>query len=260
MKSKLICFLFVLFILIPVSLAATPVVVAATWDIEYPRREEADGINLTGIIQSKDNQIPKLEDSLGNDSEGNTWALVEFNLTQDKKNPVNWKFVAEYKAKKIVNIPDRVRIGLSVIVMDCNIILIEDVIWMKRRPIPEPDPDPFLSFDIHRVYGNLLTTIINANEKVDMMVDNLEFAVSNVQIPLFEMGNTQLGMGVYKASRFDEKLKWVPYKRTLYLAPGESYKIYMKDLGINLEPGQFLLLRSTDPKNNLFNWGQHEEP
>jgi hypothetical protein len=259
MKSKLICFLFALLIFLPVTLAATPVVVAATWDLEYPRGEGADGINITGIIQSEDDQIPKLKDSLAVDSAGNSWALVEFSLTQDEKEPKDWKFVAQYQAKKIVNAPQRVRVGIDIVVINCNIIKIYDTIWTKIKwPIPEPDPDPWFSFNIHRVYEDLLTTIMNCNQEVGMMVENLEFAVSNVQIPLEEMGSTQ--MELYKTLRYEERLKWIPYKRPIYLAPGESFKIYMEELGINLKPGQFLLLRTIDPKTKIVTWAQHQEP
>ncbi|MBN2444438.1 MAG: hypothetical protein JXJ04_23950 [Spirochaetales bacterium] len=263
MKSKLICFLFALFIFLPAAVFATPVVVAGTWEVEFPKDSGADGINITGVIQSENDQMPKLKDYLAVDSAGNPWRLVEFSLVQDEKNPVDWKFVAKYQARKIVEAPEKVRLGIDVVVINCNIIKLYDTIWTKVKiPFPEPDPDPWLSFDIYRTYGNLMTTIMNCNRKEYMMVDNLEFAVNDVQVPLAEMGNAPLGEQIFKVARLDEneKLEWIPYGKTFYLAPGQGQRIYMKELGIDLKPGQFLLLRAKDPKKNTVAWGQHQEP
>lgn len=105
---------------------------------------------------------------------------------------------------------------------------------------------------------NLLATFYNDDQESSQLVlEQVEFAVTTEGVPLEDMFSTGLGNpGTGGNSTYD--LQWVKFPEPIILQPGEDFTIDLAALGVTLQPGEFLQFRTY--ANAQPWWGQHEEP
>ncbi len=237
-----------------------PVVVVGNWHVKF-NGEKANDFHISGMVQSLFNYMPKLDNHFAFDvTGGTTWHMNGYSIKQDPTYPKNWYFTADFKTDGVITSGDIVHFGLKFITNYCNYARIISAYWTYDG---EPVERVYLpGFNIYRNNGFLFGQFFNNIPGPDIVMMNLQFAVSDIEIPLEDMITDGLGdpNGQGTNDKY-AKIQWIPYPKEVitFNDLGESVAINLEEIDIKLEPNQFLLFRATD-KEGIPWWGQHQEP
>jgi hypothetical protein len=98
----------------------------------------------------------------------------------------------------------------------------------------------------------------NVIDRGPVAIAQLEFAVTNEQVPLEDMFETGLGNPGKVGNPAYNELTWVRFPETIIIEEGKSFDVVLEDIGITLLPGQFLQFRAFNNQDVVF--GQHQQP
>ncbi len=234
-----------------------PVVVAGNWHVKFTG-EKANDFHISGMIQSRYNYMPKLVNHVVFDVYGETsWYMSGYSIKQDSTLPNNWYFTADFKTNGVITSGDIVHFGLKFVTNYCNYARIISAYWTYNGEPVEKVNLP--GFNIYRNNGILFGAFFNNIPDPKIVMTNLQFAVSDIEIPLEDMITDGLGNpnGLVTNNEY-AKIEWTTYPRDVVI-DSESAAISLSELGIKLEANQFLLFRATDNEGIPW-WGQHQEP
>ncbi len=233
------------------------------WDIPFnvPGEEIANDFHVEGIVLSRNNEKPKLEKWWVKDDNGNTWWMNGECITQDPADPKQWHFGFDFKTDGDVKQGQVVHFGFTFTVDLSNDIWIEDAWWTRDGKRIGPAV-PIGGFSIDLIGGTTFSnTVTMRNDMADTVValDTLEFAVTDTEVPLEAMDRDGLGVPGERGSKEFSTIEWRRFPTPLVLKPKETFKIDLKSLGLQLEPGKFLQIRANDTHTKLPSWWQHED-
>jgi len=238
------------------------VIVAENWDIPC-NVAEANDFHINGKLESLNGYCPTLNQHWEYDKSGSTnWKLDNFSIKHWAGD--TWEFNADFTTDGTVENGDVVHFGLKFNVDNCNTQLVSRAYWTLDG---NKVGDFVLLFgfkvfmnasslrNIARFQNDLETTI-------PITIRQLEFAVSDQEVPLADMYETGLGNpGSPAGNPIYSDLNWVSApQQTITLEQGQHVDFDLENIGINLQPGQFLLFRAYNAERNAAIFGQHEEP
>lgn len=273
--KRFLCFLGLVLVLLPMLYAGANVKVVINPHVTFDPPSstvQANDFHIIGFLQSKNNLMPMLVNWWANHVNGSSvWWLYHYCITQDPLNPKNWNFEAYFKTNTPISKGAIMHFGLDFITNYCNVWRVKDMYWTfngVRIPFGStPNVKLQPGFEITRdANNNLIATFFNDFDgEIPIEMKNLEFGVTETQVPLEEMFTTGLGdpgdIGGYG------DIGWIPFAPQgggiITISPeGGAFTINLTELGVNLAPGQFLQFRAFNNDNgvNVPWWGQHEEP
>jgi len=238
------------------------VVVAGNWDVTCTVAN-ANDFHINGKVESKNGYCPSLLQHWEYDKSGNTnWKLESFSISVWSGDM--WQFNANFSTNGTVSNGDIIHFGLKFNVDNCNAQLITRAFWTLNGS-PVGSPVPLYGFNIFidtQTARNIARFQNDLDTATTITIRQLEFAVSNDEVPLEDMFETGIGNpGLPAGDPAYDDLEWIAApQQTITLEQGQHIDFDLENIGIDLQPGQFLLFRAYNAERNAAIFGQHEEP
>ncbi|MCP4219261.1 MAG: hypothetical protein GY765_31800 [bacterium] len=244
----------ILILLIPFMLSA--VVVGLNDDVHFDYDGEANDFHIEGIVHSSGGIVPQVLNILvfGDPGSGN-WEVSGYQL--QRIGFEDWKFTLDFKTDGYIKYCQWIHFGIKFDVKTKNIIadLIgwwtldgKPVMKLKRSLEGGEITDQYqqvavTGFEVAGDGSDKFFRVMNdTNLEVD--VNDLQLAVSAVEIPLEDMNVYGLGRPGETSPKY-KGIKWIDISEYLpgTLKPQTSVKVNLKEVGIVLDKGMFLLMR-----------------
>lgn len=242
---------------------ATTYITGKNWDTTFnlPAPEKANDYHIQGKIHSKSTPVWSRYWCGDNDPDTD-WELVGHTLTPSTDEADTWDFSMDFMIKdyQYIESGTTCRFGVEFKTEILNHLDITGMIW--TRDLVEIDKDETTGFN---VWDNAekVTTVSFDNRLRDILsrridITQLQFAVTDLQIPIADLGREGLGYpGTCTNPRY-AGIRWISYPGTLHVEPRSSVEINLTELGVHLKEGQFLQIRYIDPATGDASWVQHE--
>jgi hypothetical protein len=281
---KLKLFLALTLLVVPMIVGAQ-VIVGMNVDVivQDPSQAPANDFHVTGTVQSAGAVIPMVDQvwvfapPAPPNSMNSAWLVTGYTVVQDPVNPDLFHFTVDYAVDQmatpgaVLNPGDLLHFGIIMRVNTCNVMVNVNGYFTfngARMGLPVPLTG-FVVIDPAQPVEEGMVQIHN-NSEVPVEVTTLELCVLSEPVPLEDMFSTGLGDPGTGPSPGYPAADWedVPHFMMPPLQPGEFFEIPLASVGINLQPGQFLLMRgyqkeegiATNSKIPAAFWNQHEEP
>jgi hypothetical protein len=273
MKKQFFMLLMVM-LMVPAMLSA--IVVGLNDDVHFNYNGEANDFHIEGIIHSAGGVTPLVTSIMvfGDPGTGN-WQVSGYSLVNI--GPEDWYFKLDFKTDGFITYCQWIHFGIKFDVKAKNIIARLKGWWtLDGNPIfksaDQYQQVAVTGFEVAEDEGGKFFKIMNDTD-IPVEVKQAELVVTNYEVPLIDMYTTGLGRPGEISPKYPQ-LTWKDINQYLpsVFEPGQHFKIYLSQVGIYLQPGQFLQVRgeqvelgekNTKNKNKSPDWGwfweQHGE-
>ncbi len=234
-------------LLIPIMCSA--VIVGLNDDVHFDYNGRANDFHIEGNVHSSGGITPTVASILVFGTPGTgTWTVAGYKLT--KVGPEDWKFVLDFKTNGYIVYCQWIHFGIKFNVNAKNIIANLRGWWtlngqplMLSRAASSYQEVAVTGFEVATEAGEQFLRIMN-NTNLSIEMESLELAVSSHEVGLDKMFTTGLGRPGEPSPQFPS-LVWINATQFIpsLLEPGLDAKFLLKQVGITLQPGQFLLMR-----------------
>jgi hypothetical protein len=233
-------------LLLPVMLCA--IVVGLNDDVHFDYFAVANDFHIEGNVHSSGGIPPKVLNILvfGDPGTGN-WGVSGYSLI--RVGLEDWFFKLDFKTDGFIKYCQWIHFGIKFDVDGKNIITDLIGYWtLNGEPLKKSGVDDYMQvavtgFEVaNDVNGKFFKMMNDTNMAID--ISDVELAISSKEVPLDEMDIDGLGRPG-ELSPINPLLKWIKISQLLpgTLKPGETVKIYLKEIGLSIKAGAFLLIR-----------------
>ena len=270
---------------IPMLVGAQGVIVGmnAHAYVNTPGQAPADDFHVTGTIRSSGAVTPIVQQVwVAAHPNGGVWTCIGYTVTQDTIDPELFHVTIDYAVDQMVTPgaflnynqqnPEWLHFGIIYTVNTCNVMVNMNG-WFTNNTVRIGQGVPLTGFVVVDPAQPVEegTVQIHNNSEVPVEVTTLELCVLSEPVPLEDMFSTGLGEpGQSGDPGYPPASAWadVPSFMMPPLQPGEFFEIPLASVGVNLQPGQFLLMRGYQKEEGISSnmkvpapfWNQHEEP
>jgi hypothetical protein len=253
--------------------------------VNTPGQSPANDFHVQGTVRSAGAVFPILSSVwVAAHPNGGIWQVTGTSIVQDTVDPELFHVTLDYAVDQIATPgavlsynpanPEWLHFGAIYTVNTCNVMVNMNgwfTLWGNRIGQGVPLTG-FVVVDPAQPLEEGVVEIHN-NSEVPVEVTTLELCVLSEPVPLEDMFSTGLGLpGQNGTGGYPPATAWeeVPHDLLPILQPGQFFSIPLGDtrIGINLQPGQFLLMRGYQKEEGVATnlkvpapfWNQHEEP
>ncbi len=242
-------FLYGALILLLIPVMCNAVIVGLNDDVHFDYSGQANDFHIEGNVHSSGGITPTVASILvfGDPGTGN-WTVSGYRLIQ--VGPEDWHFILDFRTDGYIVYCQWIHFGIKFNVNAKNIIANLKGWWtLNGQPLyqlllsTEYQQVAVTGFEVDTENGEQFLRIMN-NTNLSIEMDSLELAVSSHEISLQDMFTTGLGRPGEVSPKFPT-LVWKNATQLIptVLDPGNEARFNLRTLGIQLQTGQFLLMR-----------------
>ncbi len=234
-----------LILIIPFMLSA--VVVGLNDDVHYDYDGVANDFHIEGIVHSSGGIVPKVVKTVvfGDDDTGN-WKVAGYKLK--RIGDEDWEFTLDFVTDGYIKYCQWIHFGVHFDVEAKNIIA-DLVGWwtLDGKPLTtdtgQSQQVAVTGFEVAGEGTDKFFRIMN-DTNLEINVNDLQLTVSTEEVPLEAMNVLGLGRPGETSPKY-EKLNWIDVSQYLpeTMKPKTSIQINLKEVGIVLKKGTYLLMR-----------------
>ncbi len=249
------------------ALAQDGCIVALNDDVHFDYEGSANDFHIEGSIYSSNGFAPTLNNVIifGDPGTGN-WSVSGSGLTPLGGD--HWQFYIHFVTDGYISYCQWIHFGFQFEVSRYNAITDFKGWWtLDGQPLRngEVAVTGFNVDDYGDIRPGLQTLRIMNNTSINIQYVSLEIALSTSMIPLEDMFITGLGRP-REVSPMYPTLEWIPVPNVPSLMmPDSFFDVFLEDFGIQIPPGQFLLMRGKQLMDGApsksdwgFFWRQHQ--